>query len=75
MTTNPVLSVPNFHSTMILRTNASITYLGGCLYQFNNNGNQKILGYWSRAVNKSEEIDNQIKKFNKNDIFPYHKND
>lgn len=55
MTSKPFLYTPNFHSPMIIRSDASLTHIAGALFQFDEGGNERILGYFSRSLHDNEK--------------------
>ena len=54
MTTAPILSYPNFEEPFILYTDASYQGLGAVLGQKDKEGNEHIIAYASRSLDKAK---------------------
>lgn len=55
MYSKPFLYTPDFHSPIIIRSDASLTHVSGALFQFDHDGNERILGYFSRGLHEPEK--------------------
>ena len=54
LTKTPVLSFPDFSKEFILDTDASFDRIGAVLAQVDDNGNERVIAYGSKAMNKHE---------------------